>query len=167
MHAEGMAASRTPIEFGYYSETRVWVRVLLPCKYCTNTWYFPEGAFRKSASSTSHQLTHVENHHERQCAGQTQPGSSMIGRMNGCLRNFTALGKQTAAISGIADELIREAIENGVLSETEAFSVIESTSFLTRLNICLTCKHENVYIPKADTLRYGIYSKERSTSRLK
>ena len=81
----------------------------------------------------------------------------MIGRMDGHLRNSPTLEKQTAAISGIADEIIRDAIESVVLSVTAAFSIIESASFLTRLNICLTCKRENVYIPKADALRYGIH----------
>ena len=100
-------------------------KCLLPCKYCMETWYFPKGAFNKTASSTTNQLKQVENHHAEQCAGQMQPGSNIIGRMDGYLRNSPALEKQIAASSSISDKLIREAIENFILSETEPFSVIE------------------------------------------
>lgn len=52
--------------------------------------------------------------------------------------------------------MIREAIEDFVLSEAKAFTIIEPKSFLTHLKILLKCKRDNVIIPKANAPLNGI-----------
>ena len=56
----------------------------------------------------------------------------------------------------MSDDLVRIALENLVISETEAFTIVESEAVLTLPKLCLKCKRENIFIPKADALRNGI-----------
>ncbi|BBM99603.1 hypothetical protein Mp_1g22340 [Marchantia polymorpha subsp. ruderalis] len=140
-------------------------KVLLYCKYCTKTWCYFEDVFKKTGSSTSNHMKHVKSHHKRQYAGNS---NALLRPMDGYLQNSSSLEKKIAATSDISDDLIREAIENVVLSEAEAFTIIESKLFLKLLKILLKCKRDNVIILKADALRNGILKRaENMRSELK
>lgn len=46
-----------------------------------------------------------------------------------------------------------------MLSKAETFTIIESQSFLTLLNILLKCKRDNIIILKADVLQIDIFKR--------
>jgi hypothetical protein len=100
-------------------------------------------------------MQHLKTKHKKQflgAAGQIKT----VGPMDVFIRKISDIEKQLVTNPNVSDDLIREAIENFILSETGAFTVIESEAFLTILRLCLKCKRDNVFIPKADALRNGI-----------
>jgi hypothetical protein len=133
-------------------------QITFSCKYCKKSWTMTEESFVKSGSSTTNQMKHVKTKHKKIFLGLQNPGAvnSVIGPMDVFIRKVSAIETQLALNPNVSDELIREAIENFVLTEAEAFTLIESESFLTLLKLCLKCKRDNVFIPKADALRNGI-----------
>jgi hypothetical protein len=125
--------------------------IVLSCKYCKKTWSYTEEEFRKQGSSTGNQRKHLNSMHKKQ-----MQGNHLLGPMDAFLSKASDIEKKIATNPNVSDDLIREAIENFIMSELEPFTIIESEPFLTLLKLCLKCKRDNVFLPKADALRNGI-----------
>ena len=165
------ASSDTPIESGQSSTSKnpikkgksdIWEHIqkserddngmiILSCKYCKQKWSYSEDAYRKSGSSTGNQRRHLNNMHKK-----IMHGNSCVGPMDAFISKASDIEKRLAVDPTISDRLIRESIEDYIISETEPFTIIGSQSFLTLLKLCLKCKRDNVFLPKADALRNGI-----------
>ena len=126
-------------------------RIVLSCKYCKKKWGYSEDEYRKNGSSTGNQRRHLNSMHKK-----VMQGNSCVGPMDAFISKASDIEKRLAADPTISDRLIRECIEDFVLSETEPFTIIESQPFLTLLKLCLKCKRDNVFLPKADALRNGV-----------
>ena len=99
-------------------------------------------------------LRHVKAMHKKQLKGHK--GNTVVGPMERFLGSSSGIEKKLAEDSVVSDALVREAIKNFILSETEPFSVFDSEAFMTLLKLCLKCKRDNVFIPKEDALRNEI-----------
>eukprot|EP00474_Spongospora_subterranea_P005608 CRZ06066.1 hypothetical protein [Spongospora subterranea] len=121
------------------------------CNYCKKQWIYTEEEFKRRGSSTSNQLKHVRTVHSRHFNGNTA-----VGPMDGYIATTSEIEKRLATNVHISDDLIREGIENFVMAEMEPFTLVESETFLTLLKLCIKCKRENVFIPKADALKNGV-----------
>ena len=125
--------------------------VCLSCKHCPKKWTFTEEEFKKRGSSTSNQMKHIKNRHSKYLKGNIA-----IGPMDAFVSKVSDIEKRLASNSHITDDLIREGFENFIIAEMEPFTLVESESFLTLLKLCIKCKRDNVFVPKADALRNGV-----------
>lgn len=125
--------------------------VTLSCNYCKKKWLYTEEEFKKKGSSTGNQMKHLKNMHKTKLQG-----NAILGPMDSFVTKASQIQSKFATDPKVSDELLREAIENFVLSEIEPFTIVESEPFLTLLKLCLKCRRDNVFLPKADALRNGI-----------
>lgn len=113
-----------------------------------------EQAFSQRGSSTTNKMKHVKAKHKKQLQGPV--ANNTYGPIDSFVRKVSDIEKQIAVNPNVSDDLIREDFENFILSETEAFTLIQSESFLTFLRVCLKCKRDNVYITKAEAFPNGV-----------
>ena len=102
------------------------------CNYCKMVWKFSDAQFKKIGSSTGNLMKHIKRKHNKQLQGNTA-----IGPMDGFLQRSSGIEKHLGSDLNVSDDLIRIALENFVISATEAFTIVESEAFLTLPKLCL------------------------------
>ena len=106
-------------------------------------------------------MKHVKNKHWSELQGK-QPATKVLGPMDAFVRTTSDIEKQLLLNPNVSNQLLREAIENFILTQTEAFTIVESEAFLTVLKICLKCIRDDVFIPEADAIRNGLIKRVES-----
>ena len=132
-------------------------RIVFSWKCCKKKWDYSEDEYRKNRSSTGNQRRHLNSMHKK-----VMQGNSCVGPLDAFISKVSDIKKRLDADPTISDRLIRECIEDFVISETEAFTIVESQPFLTLLKLCLKWKRCNVFLPKADALRNGVVQRKEN-----
>ena len=99
-------------------------------------------------------MRHVKRRH-----GKLIDGNSQIGPMDSFVDSSIRKMEYSVDLmktTSVTDEMIRESIENFIIAESEPFNIVESKFYLNMIKLCLMCKRNDVFLPKADAMKNGI-----------